>query len=137
MTKDPGFAPVPAPMAPAWGPEAAPTPAAPAPIAPTPAAPTAIACSLDAWALGSRAEEWRSLVAWSVTSVEVDGRAVRLVLRDSEADLTAAVALAQREKECCPFFDVSVTIEADVRTLVLAVPEGAEDMLAAFVDLLA
>lgn len=122
MTMDPGFAPVPAPMPPAWRPEAAPTP---------------IACSLDASALGPRAEEWRSLVAWSVTSVEVDGRAVRLVLRDSEADLTAAAALAQREKECCPFFDVSVTIEADVRTLVLAVPEGAEDMLAAFVDLLA
>jgi hypothetical protein len=122
MTMDPGFAPVPAPMAPAWGPDAAPTP---------------IACSLDASSFESRAEEWRSLVAWSVTSVEVDGRAVRLALRDSEADLTAAVALAQREKECCPFFDVSVTIEADVRTLVLAVPEGAEDMLAAFVDLLA
>jgi hypothetical protein len=69
--------------------------------------------------------------------VEVEGRAVRLVLRDSDADLTAAVALAQREKKCCPFFEVSVTIQADVRTLVLAVPEGAEDMLAAFVDLLA
>jgi hypothetical protein len=75
-------------------------------------------------------------MAWSVSSAEVDGRAVRLVLRDADADLTAAVALAQREKECCPFFDVSVTIEADMRTLVLAVPEGAEDMLAAFVDLL-
>jgi hypothetical protein len=125
MTMDPGFAPVPAQMSPTWGPEPAPT-----------QAPTPIACSLDASALGSRAEEWRSLRAWSVTSVTVDGRAVRLVLRDSDADLTAAVALAQREKECCPFFDVSVTIEADVRTLVLAVPEGAEDMLAAFVDLL-
>jgi hypothetical protein len=118
---DPEFAPFPAPMPAAWGPDAAPTP---------------VACSLEAPALESRAEEWRSLVAWSVTSVEVDGRAVRLVLRDSEADLTAAVALAQREKACCPFFDVSVTIEADMRTLVLAVPEGAEDRLAAFVDLL-
>jgi hypothetical protein len=127
MTMDPGFAPVPDPMPPAWGPDAAPAPEAPTPIA----------CSLDASAFGSRAEEWRSLVAWSVTSVKIDGRAVRLVLRDSDADLTAAVALAQREKECCPFFDVSVTIEAAVRTLVLAVPEGAEDMLASFVDLLA
>jgi hypothetical protein len=127
MTMDPGFAGVPAPMPPTWGPDAAPAPEAPAPIA----------CSLDAPALGSRADEWRSLVAWSVTSVKIDGRAVRLVLRDSDADLTAAVALAQREKECCPFFDVSVTIEAAVRTLVLAVPEGAEDMLASFVDLLA
>jgi hypothetical protein len=126
MTMDPGFAPVPTPTPPAWSADAEPTPSVPAPIA----------CSLDASALGSRAEEWRSLRAWSVTSVAVDARAVRLVLRDSDADLTAAVALAQREKECCPFFDVSVTIEADERTLVLAVPEGAEDMLAAFVELL-
>jgi hypothetical protein len=126
MTMDPGFSPVPAPMPPTWGPDGAPAPDAPTPIA----------CSLDASALGSRAQEWRSLMAWSVSSAEVDGRAVRLVLRDADADLTAAVALAQREKECCPSFDVSVTIEADMRTLVLAVPEGAEDMLAAFVDLL-
>jgi hypothetical protein len=121
MTMDPGFPPVEAPTPPAWSQEAAPTP---------------IACSLDASSLGSRAEEWRALVAWSVSSAEVDGRAVRLVLRDTDADLTAAVALAQREKECCPFFNVSITIEADRRTLVLAVPEGAEDMLAAFVDLI-
>ncbi len=68
--------------------------------------------------------------------MEVDDRVVRLVLRDSDAALTTAVALAQREKECCPFFDVSLTLEADRRTLLLAVPEGAQDVLAAFVDLI-
>jgi hypothetical protein len=118
---DAEFTPMQPPIPPAWGQDAPSVP---------------IACSLDAWALGARADEWQALMAWSVASVEVDGCAVSFVLRDSDADLTAAVALAQREKECCPFFDVSVTIEADVRTLVLAVPEGAEDMLAAFVDLL-
>ena len=61
---------------------------------------------------------------------------MRLVLRESEAALTAAVALAQREKQCCPFFDVSIVLEADRRTLVLAVPDGAEEVLAAFVALL-
>ena len=95
-----------------------------------------IACSLDAASLGERADEWRALVASSVTSVEVDECEVRLVLRDSDAALTTAVDLAQREKECCPFFDVSLTLEADRRTLLLAVPEGAEDVLAAFVDLI-
>ena len=95
-----------------------------------------IACSLDAAALGERAGEWRALVASSVTSVQSDGTAVRLELRDAAAALTAAVGLAQREKQCCPFFDVSVRVEADRRTLVLAVPEGAEDVLAAFVALL-
>jgi hypothetical protein len=96
-----------------------------------------IACSLDAASLGERADEWRALVASSVTSVEVDERVVRLELRDSNAALTTAVALAQREKECCPFFDVSLALEADRRTLLLAVPEGAQDVLAAFVDLIA
>ena len=37
------------------------------------------------------------------------------------------------EKQCCPFFDVSLALEADRRTLVLAVPDGAEEVLAAFV----
>jgi len=94
-----------------------------------------IVCNLDAAALGERADEWRALVAWSVASVEVGALAMRLVLRDSEADLTAAVALAQREKHCCPFFDVSLELEADRRTLVMAVPGGAEETLAAFVAL--
>jgi hypothetical protein len=118
---DAGFTPIPPPIPPAWDQDAASVP---------------IACSLDAWALGARAEEWQALVAWSVASVEVDGCAVRLVLRDSDADLTAAVALAQREKECCPFFDVSVTIEVDRRTLVLAVPDDAQEVLATFVAML-
>jgi hypothetical protein len=99
--------------------------------------PVPIACSLDSASLGERTAEWRALVASSVTSVEADDGALRLVLRDSNAALTAAVALAQREKECCPFFDVSLAIRADSRTLILAVPEGAEDVLAAFADLLA
>ena len=61
---------------------------------------------------------------------------MRLVLRGSDAALTAAVALAQREKQCCAFFDVSIVLEADRRTLVLAVPDGAEEVLASFVLLL-
>jgi hypothetical protein len=95
-----------------------------------------IACSLDAAALADRADEWRALVGSSVASVESADTAVRLVLRHSDAALTAAVALAQREKQCCAFFDVSLVLEADRRTLVLAVPDGAEDALAAFVALL-
>ncbi len=95
-----------------------------------------IACSLDQAALGERGDEWRALVAWSVASVDVGPTAVRLLLRDSEADLTAAVALAQREKHCCPFFDVTLELDSDRRTLVLAVPHGAEETLSAFVALL-
>jgi anti-sigma-K factor RskA len=103
---------------------------------PEPRGDVPIACSLDATSLGERADEWRGLVASSVTAVQADATAVRLVLAPSDAALTAAVALAQREKQCCAFFDVSLSLEADRRTLVLAVPEGAEDVLAAFVALL-
>ena len=95
-----------------------------------------IACSLDAASFRERAGEWRALVASSVVSVQAGDTAVRLELRESEAALTAAVDLAQREKRCCAFFDVSIVVEADRRTLVLAVPDGAEDVLATFVVLL-
>ncbi len=98
--------------------------------------PEPIACSLDATSLGERADEWRALVASSVTAVEAGARAVGLVLAPSDAALTAAAGLAQREKQCCPFFDVSIVLEADRRTLVLSVPSGAEDALATFVALL-
>jgi hypothetical protein len=100
------------------------------------ARPVPIACSLDATTLGERADEWRALVTSSVVSVEADELVVRLVLRDSDVALTTAVALAQREKECCPFFDVSLALESDRRTLLLAVPDGAQEVLAAFVDLI-
>jgi hypothetical protein len=95
-----------------------------------------IACSLDAASFRERAGEWRALVASSVVSVQAGDTAVRLELRESEAALTAAVDLAQREKRCCAFFDLSIVVEADRRTLVLAVPDGAEDVLASFVALL-
>jgi len=100
-----------------------------------PGGPEPIACSLDAGSFHERVDEWRALLATSVTAVEAGDTALRLQLRDSDAALTTAVALAQREKECCPFFDVSLVLEADRRTLVLAVPDGAQQVLADFVAL--
>jgi hypothetical protein len=95
-----------------------------------------IACSLDAASLEERAAAWQDLVASSIASVETGDRAVRLVLRPSDDALTMAVALARREKECCPFFEVTLAIEPDRCTLVLAVPDGAEETLATFVAML-
>jgi hypothetical protein len=95
-----------------------------------------IACSLDAASFRERAREWRAFVASSVVSVDSDETDVRLELRRSDAALTAAVDLAQREKRCCAFFDVSIVLEAERRTLVLSVPDGAEEVLASFVLLL-
>lgn len=95
-----------------------------------------IACTLDAASLQDRADAWRALVVTWVTSVEVEEASVRLLLDPSDTALTTAVALAQAEKECCPFFDVSLALGADRRTLVLAVPDGAQEVLAAFVAML-
>jgi hypothetical protein len=101
-----------------------------------------VACSLDADALGTRAEEWRALVASSVESVDAaavgaaGARAVRLVLRPSEEALVAAAALGQREKQCCAFFDIAIELGPEQRALVVSVPEGAEEALATFVALL-
>lgn len=72
----------------------------------------------------------------AVTSVDAEPQAVHLVLDAADHALVAAVALAQREKECCPFFVVTLDIEADRRTLSLRVPEGAEAVLADFVAML-
>jgi anti-sigma-K factor RskA len=97
---------------------------------------TPIACSLDAGSLAERVERWRALVATSVVAIEAEPTAVHLVLGPSEPDLVAAVELAQREKQCCPFFDVTMHIGTDQRTLTLGVPDGAEEAMATFVAML-
>ena len=95
-----------------------------------------IACSLDAGARTEREEEWRALMASSVRTLSADATTARLVLDGSDAALLEASALGQREKACCPFFDVSVDLAADACTLSLRVPEGAEEVLATFVAML-
>ena len=98
-----------------------------------PGADTPIACSLDAGSLAGRVEEWRAFVASSVIAVHAEPTAVDLVLAPSELALLAAVDLAQREKQCCPFYDVVIRIGAQQRTLSLRVPDGAEEAIASFV----
>jgi len=93
-----------------------------------------IACSLDANSLSDRLGEWRSLVATSVSSTELDANSVRFALHDSDDALLAAASLGAREKECCPFLDVAVELEPTRRVLRLSVPVGAEAVLADFVD---
>jgi hypothetical protein len=93
-----------------------------------------IACSLDAVSLHERLDAWRALVASSVMTIERDQRQVRLVLASSDAALLEAASLGRLEKQCCPFFDVSIELGPDERALVLRVPAGTDDVLGAFVD---
>jgi hypothetical protein len=95
-----------------------------------------IACTLDAGALRERVDEWRALVASWVDTVESDDTSVRLRLRDSDEALLTAASLGAREKACCGFFDVAIEIDPGSRVLRLSVPEGAEEVLAAFADVL-
>jgi hypothetical protein len=94
----------------------------------------AIACSLDVEGLEERLAEWRVFVASpAVVGIESEPTAVRLVLDGSDAALAAAASLGQREKQCCPFFDVAVELDGRRPALRLAVPRGAEEALASFV----
>jgi Protein of unknown function (DUF664) len=98
------------------------------------AEPPPIACSLDVGGLAERQREWRDFVASpAVVAVESRPTQVRLVLDASDAALGAAASLGQREKQCCPFFDVAVELDGHRSALCLTVPDGAEDALAAFV----
>ena len=101
-----------------------------------PCAGTPLACSLDAGSMADRVEEWRALVAPSGAESGSEPTAVHLVLEPTENALVAAADLAQREKQCCPFFDVAIEIGAQRRTLSLRVPDGAEEAMATFVALL-
>jgi hypothetical protein len=98
--------------------------------------PIPIACTLEAGSLAERAREWRSFVTSCVVEVEAGATKMRMVLADTPTALAMAASLGQREKRCCEFFDVSIELEAERRSLVLRVPAGAEEAMATFAALL-
>jgi hypothetical protein len=96
-----------------------------------------IACTLTANELPNRVDEWKEFVRTCVVEIRrAPGSACLLLVPGDEA-LVAAVSLAQREKECCAFFEFSLTIEREERWLCLTVPDGAAATLDAFAEMLA
>jgi uncharacterized heparinase superfamily protein len=95
-----------------------------------------IACTLDLDDRPARVDEWRRFFGDSVSAVTQESGVVRLLLAPTEAALVAAASLAQREKECCAFFDFAIELEAEQRWLRVNVPESADTMLHAFVEML-
>jgi DinB superfamily len=96
--------------------------------------PVPMACALDVEGLAERLTEWRAFVASpGIVGMESEPTEVRLVLDGTDAALAAAVSLGQREKQCCPFFDVTVVLDGQGAALRLSVPRGAEEALASFV----
>jgi hypothetical protein len=83
-----------------------------------------IACSLTAAAADDRIDEWRRFLAASVDATErISPQQLRMHLT-STTDLAEAVDLAQREKDCCDFFEFSIAIEADALWLSVRVRPG-------------
>lgn len=95
-----------------------------------------IACSLDAAGYDDRITEWRAFGRSSVTATDHVGTVARFKLADGDSVLATAASLAQREKECCPFFAFSIELEPAERWLKASVPPDAIETLSSFVALL-
>jgi hypothetical protein len=96
-----------------------------------------IACTLDAGRLPERVAEWQAFTRRSVLQVERDAHGARLLLANGDDVLVAAASLAQREKECCAFFDFALLLEPEARWLRVTVPAQADAVLASFLEMLA
>jgi hypothetical protein len=95
-----------------------------------------IACTLNASDVPARLDEWRAFARQWVLEGETRTAAARFRLAPGDEALAAAASLAQREKECCAFFDFAISIDAHDRWLSVTVPSGAEQTLADFAAML-
>lgn len=85
-----------------------------------------IACTLTLDDAGVRIEEWRRFLSGSnVVADRASGEQLRIRLGPSTEVLLAAVDLAEREKVCCEFFQLSIELGPDTRWLVIGVPPEA------------
>jgi hypothetical protein len=94
-----------------------------------------IACSLSSADLAGRVDEWKDFFTTTIQVVERAHSSVRLRLGRSEPAFAAAVSLAEREKECCAFFEFSLELGTDGWWLRIAVPSEARAMLDELVSL--
>jgi hypothetical protein len=102
------------------------------PAASMPVVKEPIACNLGAEAARRQLDEWRELLA-QFPSSRLSPTQLSVRLAGSPPALAPVIALAQREKACCPFFDFSFQVEADVVVLRVSVPDDATSILDHFV----
>jgi hypothetical protein len=92
-----------------------------------------IACTLEPADARAQGDEWRELLARLIVRVErVAADNLKLWLKDDVDELPRLVALAQREKACCPFFNFSLEVEAGAVAFVVEVPPDAASLLDGF-----
>ena len=88
-----------------------------------------IACSLPSEAAVTRVDEWQRFLRDLVDEVVRSGPLARLRLKDQDDAVLAAVDVARREKECCPFFEFHLVLLPEAVWLEIAAPEEAGVML--------
>ena len=85
-----------------------------------------IACSLSESSARDQLDDWRQLLS---DAVRLSPTELSLPISDEPGQLEEIVALAQREKACCPFFDFLIHIEAEGVALHISVPPEAVAVL--------
>ena len=88
-----------------------------------------VACSLSDTERRERLEDWRRLRDRSLIQPIRGG--VRLVFQPDHS-MFAVADLAQREAECCPFYDFTLSVIGEERTLDITAGPGREAAVEAF-----
>ena len=97
-----------------------------------------IACSLTPEDAGTRVEEWRRILSAAVIeTVRPSPDRVEFHLVDDLSQMADLIGLAQREKQCCPFLEFNLSIDAEAVMLVVTAPEEASSILDGFTGLAA
>jgi hypothetical protein len=95
-----------------------------------------IACTLTVDEQPDRLDEWRTFLATHVVAADLAPTLARLKLHAGDEAVLAAADLAQREKQCCAFFEFNIRLDGTGRWLTIGVPDDAAPVLADFVGLL-
>jgi len=96
-----------------------------------------IACSLSAAQLSERGDELGELAGRALAGREREDGRVRLRFRAEPGVAEQVEDLARRERECCPFLDLSVEREDGLVTLSIAGGPDTAPMLDGFYELAA
>ncbi len=95
-----------------------------------------VTCRLNEATARSQVVKWREALDVSIRAAErISPAELALRLRDDLAGVGDLLRLAQRERECCPFFGFTLQVEPHVITLTVSVPDDAIPILDEFAQL--
>ena len=88
-----------------------------------------IACTLDPELVRERVDDWRRLVAESDGVEEVDGGLRLRFALGSTVDGARVAALAEAERDCCPFFAFTLRVDEAGSRLEITAPAEARPLV--------